>query len=204
MAVITISKEYASYSEVFAQKLAAALGYTLFDKDLIAATAKELGISQSETTYFKKEQESRFLSLFDKYAALQDAVDRSYGRIDNKVYYEAVSRLVSKAAQNDNTIIMGWGGQCILKDHSRAVHVRIVKKPEERIAWLKKKLMMDERSAQDLIERQDEESAAYTKHAFNQAWDDSHLYHFVFNLSKVSVEDTVSLLGDYVKRHKTP
>lgn len=91
-------------------------------------------------------------------------------------------------------IIVGWGGQCILKDHSRAIHVRIVKNLEDRIGWLKIHAGLDEKSAVDFIECEELESVGYIRHYFNQARDDGHLYHVVLNLSKLSPSRAVDII----------
>ena len=205
MAVITISKEYASDSETFAEKLADRLGYSILDKELVTEAAKELRISESEAATFAKGRESRLLRLIDKYTAatIQKVVDRSYGRLDDKAYQEATSKLVLKAAQEDDVIILGWGGQCILKDYPNTLHLRVVKEPEERIARLMDTLGLDERGAGELIEREESESATYIEHYFNRAWDDTHLYHMVLNLSKMSMEEALDLVINLLRSRGT-
>jgi cytidylate kinase len=204
MAVITISRDVACETEVFTKRLAERLNYSVLDRELITEAAKQLQIRRREAGGFGREQESGLLRFIDKYTAstIQKVIDRVYGRIDNKAYYEATTKLVVKAAQDDHVIIMGWGGQCILKDHSRAVHLRVVKQMKDRIAWLKGNLGLDERGAQDLINREDEESAAYIMHYFNEARDDARLYHLVVNLSKIPMEEAVDLVVTWLQQHE--
>lgn len=201
MAVLTISKEYACDLERFTKMLVERLGYRLLNKQMLAEMAEELGIPEQLSLQFQKEQESRFLRFIDKYTAMQRALDRSYGRIDNKAYLDVIARLVARAAQSDNLIITGWGGQCILQNHVRALHLRVVKDLKERVAWLKEKFGLDENLAQELIEREDAGSAAYIKHGFNRFWDDAHLYHLVLNFSKISLQTAVLLIVDLVEQH---
>ncbi|MEJ5348487.1 MAG: cytidylate kinase-like family protein [Desulfosoma sp.] len=203
MAVITISKEYASQSEEFAKRLAERLGYSILDRQIVAEAAKELRISPSEAQSFHKERESRLLRLIDRYTSsvVQKVVDRSYGRLDDKTYHEVTVKLVQKVAAEDNVIILGWGAQCILADHPKAVHLRIVKTLEDRILWLRENLDMDERSARDLIEREEKESAEYVEHYFNRAWDDAHLYHAVLNLSRIPLDDAVELIAKWIEKN---
>lgn len=140
------------------------------------------------------------LGFLNKYTSstIRGVIDRSYRRVDEETYYELTSALVLHAAQQNNVIILGWGGQCILKDHSLAVHVRIVKNLEQRIAWLELHGGMDEKDARDLIEREESESAGYIRHYFNQAWDDPYLYHIVLNLSKITLERAVNMVHSLI------
>ncbi len=201
MAVITISKEFASESEVFAEKLAKRLNYSVLDKELVAQAARHLNISETEASILRRGRESRLLQILDKYTAttIQKVVDRDYGRLDNKNYFEVTKKLVEKAAEQDNVIIVGWGGQCILADHPKAIHVRIVKNLEERIAILKQKYDLDDRGARELIERQEKESAKYIEYYFNRSWTDAHLYHVILNLSKLSFEQAVDIVVNLIK-----
>ncbi|SHE48015.1 Cytidylate kinase-like family protein [Desulfacinum infernum DSM 9756] len=202
MAVITISKEYASESEEFAKRLADRLGYSILDKQLVADAARELRISESEAQSFRKGRESRLLRLIDRYTAstVQKVVDRSYGRLDDRNYHEVTVKLVRSVAEEGNVIILGWGAQCILAEHPGTIHLRIVKTLEDRIRWLKENMEMDDRSARDLIEREEKESAAYIEHYFNRSWDDPHLYHAVLNLSRIPMEDALDCVEAWVNR----
>lgn len=206
MAVITISKEYASDSETFAGKLADKLHYSLLDKQLVLEAAKELNLPQSETTGLVTSRKSGIMRFIDEHTAttVQQVIDRTYGRLESRAYYEVTSKLISQATQDDNVIIVGWGGQCILKDHIRAIHLRIVKDIEDRIAWLKKNLMIDEHAAKNLIELEEGESSSYIRHYFNREWNDVHLYHLVLNLSKIPMDEAIDLTVAFVKQHKTP
>ena len=200
MAVITISKEFAAESEEFAKRLADRLGYSILDRQVVAHAAKELRISESEARSFQKERESRLLRLIDRYTSsvVQKVVDRSYGRLDDKTYHEVTVKLVQRVAEEGNVIILGWGGQCILEHFPNAIHLRIVKNLEELIRWLKEHMEMDERSAKNLIEREEKESATYIEHYFNRSWDDPHLYHAVINLSRIPMDDAVECVVTWV------
>lgn len=200
MAIVTISKEYAAESEVFADKLATKLGYSILDKEFITEVAVQLNISEAEASLLRRGRESRLLQLIDRYTAttIQKIVDRGYGRLDDRSYYEVTRDLILRAAEQDNVIIVGWGGQCILADHPKAVHIRIVKNLEERIAILKQKYELDDRGAKELIEREERESAKYIEHYFKRSWDDAHLYHLVINLSRVTFEQAVDMVVQLV------
>lgn len=204
MAVVTISKEYASGSGIFARQLAEQLNYTVLEKELLGEAAKKLQELQSKAANFAPERESRLLHLMDKFSAstLHKAIDRSFRQIDSKSYYQLTANLVEKAAQDDNVVVLGWGGQCILKRHVRAVHLRIVRQLEERIAAMKVRLGLDDQGARDLIDREERDSASYIRYSFNEDWDDPHLYHMIINLSYMTTEEAVQLVVEWIrKRH---
>lgn len=196
MAVITISKEFAVESEVFAEKLAEKLGYSVLNRQFVAEAAKKLNISETEVSILGRGRESRLLKLLDRYTAptIQKIIDRRYGRLNDRGYLEVPRDFILKAAEQDNVIIIGWGGQCVLADYPKAIHIRIVRNLEERIAILKQKYDLDDRGALELIEREERESATYIEHSFKRSWDDAHLYHLIINLSRISFEQAINII----------
>ena len=118
MAVITISKESGTDSEKVASLLAERLGWEYIGKQLVARIAAELHISESEVETFRKDAQSRLLRFVDRYTCslIQKVVDREYGCLDDKNYFDTTKKLVEDAYEADNAIILGWGGQCILRD----------------------------------------------------------------------------------------
>jgi len=201
MAIITLSKEYAAESAVLAEKLSKRLGYDILDKQFIQFIAQEMRVPSSDVIAYSRLRASRLVQLVDK-SVLRTFNEANFNlseRIDDARYFAAVKTLIEKAAQQNNVIIVGWGGQCILADHPKAIHVRVVKNLEERISILKQQSGLDDRSARELIEREEKESARYIETYFNRLWDDPHLYHLVLNLSKISFEQAVNIIEALVR-----
>jgi cytidylate kinase len=206
MAVITISREYACGCRPFAEALAQKLGYPVLEKELVAQLAEELNISKSEATLMEKESGSKLLRFLDKYTThtVKRVVDRSHGRLDDKSYQEAATKLVTQVASEGNVIILGWGAQCILAGHPMTFHLRVVKELSDRISFVKgTHPAMDDRAAKELIEREDKERTAFISNCFNRSVNDPHLYHMTLNLSKIPTEDGLEIVLDYVTNKLT-
>jgi len=201
MALITISKEYACDTEAFVGALADKLGYPVLDKKLISDATKRLADEPPEMGGQQEKDQAAMLGLVNKYTAtiIEQLVDRSYRLLDERAYHDVTKALILQAAQERNMIIVGWGAQCILQDHHLGIHLRVVKKLEDRIAWLKGRTGLDEKSTKDLIDREEQQSAAYIRRYFGHDWDDPHLYHLVINLSKLTMEQAAWLALDVVK-----
>jgi cytidylate kinase len=202
MAVITISREYGCGAREFATVLAEKLGYSVLEKELVAQVAENLNITQSEAALFEKG--SRLLRFLDRYTShtVKRVVDRSYGRLDDRSYYDVTSKLVLQVAAEGNVIILGWGAQCILEDYPDTFHLRVVKSLKDRIQYVKAdRPTLDSRTAQELLEREDAEKASYIEHYFNRALNDPHLYHMVLNLSRISSTQALDIVADYIGAH---
>lgn len=198
MGVITISKEAVTDSERVASLLAAKLGWQYVGKHLVARIAKELNISQSDVEVFRRASHSGLMRFIDRYTCsiIQRVVDREYGCLDDKNYFETAKKLVEALYDAGNTIILGWGGQCILKDRPGVLHVRLVKDPELKVQEIMKSHGMDSQSAHEFIEREENDSRSYINHYFGKDWADPALYDVVMDMGKVSPEEAATLIAN--------
>ena len=107
-----------------------------------------------------------------------------------------VQKAVEAAYQNGSVLIIGRGGQILLKGRPDVLHVRVEAPVEDRNQRVKlqlkleKKMALDtldtRRAAQDLIEGRDADSADYLKHFYGVDWSDPLHYHLAINSGKLS------------------
>lgn len=204
MAVITISKEFGTESEKIASLAAQRLGYEYIGKNLIAEIAKELNISESEAEIFRKTSQSRILRFVDRYTCsiVQKVVDREHGCLDDKNYYETTKNLVEKSYDAGDVIILGWGGQCILRNKPKTLHVRLTKDAEAKISEVMQNRNLDRKAAKAFIDREEGDLSAYIKQYFNEDWNDARLYDLIIDMGKNTVEQAVDKICDNVKHKK--
>jgi len=204
MAVITISKEFGTESERVASLLAEKLGYEYIGKNLVAKIAKELHISESEAETFHKTSQSRILRFVDRYTCsiVQKVVDREHGCLDDKNYYEVTKKLVENVYEAGDAIILGWGGQCLLKGMPDTLHVRLIKDNDLKINEIMQSQNLSQKAAKDFIDREEGDLKAYIKHYFKEDWNAAHLYDLVIDMGKTSVEKAADMICDNLK-HKT-
>ncbi|MCL4561833.1 MAG: cytidylate kinase-like family protein [Chloroflexi bacterium] len=220
MAVITISRQYGSGGDEIADRLCQIMDYRAFDKHLIARAAAEAGLTSQEIGDFP-EDNYKIRGFFDRLfsrarsvarimAASQDLTNMRYSADDlllNEAYtLSLVRKAVETACSLGNMVIVGRGGQVILKDRPDVLHVRIVAPMEDRIQHIKSQMLTDRtqdqdlvdirRAAQDLIESRDAASADYLKCYYDIDWADPLLYHLIINTSKVGYELAAELIGE--------
>jgi cytidylate kinase len=204
MAVITISKEFGTEGEKIAAQVAQRLGFEYIGKNLVADIAKELKISESEAATFHQTSQSRILRFVDRYTCsiVQKVVDREHGCLDDKNYYAVTKKLVQDVYEAGDVIILGWGGQCLLRGKPDTLHVRLTKDNELKIKEIMEAENLSQKAAKTFIEREEGDLKAYIKHYFNEDWNAAHLYDLVIDMGKTSVEKAVDMICDNVK-HKT-
>ncbi len=196
MAVITISKEFGTEPETVASIAAKKLGYEYIGKKLAAEVAKDLNLSEAEVETFKQTSQSRIIRLMDRYtcSVVQKVVDREHGCLDDANYYESTKKLVDKLYAAGNVIILGWGGQCILRGKPNTLHVRLTKADELKIEKVQQDYDLNRAAARKLIKREEKDSSTYVKHFFGKDWNDARLYDLIIDMGKHSAEQAADII----------
>ncbi len=231
MAVITISRQVGSRGDEIVDRLCQVLGYQQFDKRLITQAAEESGLSNQEAAEIRFEdysEENRKVTTFlARLFSRQDIIvqakvwrDTPTGgeatieqiRLSEESIIALVEHAIRIAYSNGNCIIVGRGGQAILKDKPDVLHVRLIAPFEHRIQQVKEQFRHSRQSfhadielrrdAQDWITGRDEASADYLRRFYDIDWNDPSHYHLVINTSKVSLEQSVDMIARMVSEIK--
>ena len=204
MAVITISNEFNTQSQKVAAGVAEKLGYEYIGDQLLAQIAKELNLSQHEAETFLQTSKSSILRLVDRYtcSVVQRVVDGEHGCLDDRAYYEKTLELVEKIYAEDNAIIVGWGGQCILKDKPNTLHVRLKKDTALKVQELVEKHEYSQKAAEKKVKQAEGDLKSYIKQYFNQDWNDARLYDLVIDMGKTSVDQAIEIICEHLKHRE--
>jgi cytidylate kinase len=226
MSVITISRQYGSGGDEIADRVCELLGYRHFDKRLIRQAAIEAGLSDQEVIDYT-EDSYRVKNFIERLTGRPIPVAKvSVWKEDSKGVRSAenvilnddvalglVQEAVKAGHQAGNMVIVGRGGQLILKDHPEVLHVRIEAPMEERIQRVKELLKQEKqafqadinlrRAAQDVIVTRDFASADYIQQYYAIDWADPLLYHIVLNTAKVTVEQSAQIIVELIKMQES-
>jgi CMP/dCMP kinase len=221
MTIITISRQAASGGDEITLGLCRELEYRLFDKTILAAAAREEGIAEKDVFDFSDDsyQVRSFLDrIFGRMAVLpyggfmSDDLYALYLAEEAKYHEEDHVKLVEKAVRFGcdlgNMVILGRGGQVILKDHPGVIHIRIEAPLADRIQRMMQEIKAENEgqesgklirsAAQESILQKDESSRDYLKHFYHVNWADPLLYHLVINTGKMSIAQAVKTITGLV------
>lgn len=225
MAVITISRQYGSGGDTIADRVCERLGYKHFDKRDIARAAAEARLSQREIASYADFSEEnykvkKFLDILLRRAHPHNiqshGLEERIGTLvaEEEEFSEAaalklVQQAILSAYQSGDTVIVGRGGQIILKDCRGVIHIRVEANLEDRIQRVKDRLRVGPRAhlaevalrltAQDLINERDQASSDYVRQFYNADWANPALYHAVLNTSKLDLDQAAQITIDLVK-----
>jgi cytidylate kinase len=209
MAVITISRQLGSGAEQLAKQVCQELGYAYFDRALISQVAEESGLPVSEPIDYT-EHDYRVQNIVEKLLQVRRLVGHALvrwpsGKSELREFYERecvelVRFLVRAAYRRGNVVVVGRGGQAILKDMPGVLHVRVVAPLVERIRRTHHTLNITRVDAVRLIDQRDRAASEYLLRFHGIAWDDPLLYHLVINTGRWSTVRAAQLVVDAVRR----
>jgi cytidylate kinase len=192
MAVITISRELGSEGDRIADLLCQVLGYCRVDKAMLTHIAEEAGVDVKAVLAKERAVTRRPRLISDQMASLYGKDPTAFGKrtaLDDQTYERVVCETMERFAKAGNAIIVGRGGQMVLRDWPTALHVRLYAPVDVRTRRLVQRLDISEAEAQRRIASSDEQKRQYIRHMHNNAnWKDLKYYHLAINTAHISPE----------------
>jgi CMP/dCMP kinase len=223
MTTITISRQFASGGDEIAYRLCQELGCRMFNKRMVqeAARASDLCEEVADDDWLDYSEDNHQVSSF-----LEKLFERmpvipygSTGPGDITLQYELeeqrmqkarclrlMQKAIERAYQFGNIVIVGRGGQVVLRDRPNVIHVRVIAPPEIRCQRVKEQLKAKEKivsahldhqyqaRAKDIVAQRDAASADYIQTFYAAHWDDPLLYHLVLNTGKMPIEQAAQAI----------
>lgn len=213
MAVITISRQYGSGGDEIAARVCDILGYTRFDKDLIAKVAAEVGLFKeeqvvdlSEDTYMMRNFMERLFGgrrIKVQTGPLSDPRSPQVQSLNGEQGVALMRSTLMRAYQHGNVVIVGRGGQAILREQPGVLHVRITAPLGARVLRIKERENITIGEATDLTKGKDLAAETYLRTFFDIDWNDPFLYHITCNTGRLDIDGVAEIIVSALSRLKT-
>lgn len=193
--VITISREYGSGGRKIAALLAKSLNIPYYDKELLS---KEMGkvVDDDLAKLINTDFESFDFYLGKEVSLLGKMRDLSMVSIQKRIY-EVQKKLICDLAK-DSCVIVGRCADYILKEDPDAIHVFIRADIKDKC----KRAIDTYKEEQDHINEKlleiDTKRSEYYEYFTGGKWGRISNYDLVLSTSKISIEDCVKLIEQYV------
>jgi len=205
MAVITISRELGSEGDKIADLLCQELGYSRVDKAMLTRIAEEAGVDVEAVLAKEKAVTSKPRLISDQMTSLYGKDPTAFGKkaaMDDQTYERVMRETMERFAKEGNAIIVGRGGQMVLRDWPTTLHVRLYAPPEVRVQRLVQRSHISEAEARRRIARSDEQKRQYIRHMHKNAdWRNLTYYHLAINTAHVAPEVAARIIV-LAARHK--
>ena len=183
MAIVTISRETGSGGEAIGRAVAGKLGYGYFDKKAIFGDLEEHG---KQWARWGKEMDEHCPTVWERF-------DRSFAGV-----VALVEDHIFQHALKDNVVIVGRGGNWLLKDVPYALRVLINGPLEDRIQRVCDREAVNREAAERMIEFSDHERSCYVRNVYRRDISDPGDYDLVLNLGKLRFNEVVDLIVDEI------
>jgi hypothetical protein len=205
--IITIEREFGSGGGVIAEKVAARLGWKLWDQLLTEEIAHRLDCDCRTVEEREERRDPAYYRLLK--AFMRGSFEGSLNAprlkmVDADCIREVTQQILKEVAEAGNSVIVGRGSAYYLGRRRDAFHVFIYAPFEDKVRRLRA-LGKSDKEAADLAETVDTDRAAFIKKYFNVEWPERHRFHLMINSSvgdEVAVETVLDTHARFEKQRE--
>jgi cytidylate kinase len=185
---VTVSRQFGAGGRRVAPALAEALGYRFVDREIVEEAARRLDVDPRVAA----ERDERTPALVEEIGMALAQGTPEFGftpaHIGDRELAEATRAVIESLAQAGGFVILGRGGQAILRPRADAVHLWLVGELADRARRVAESQGIDQRSAVELCQRMDAERAAYVSRYYRCDITDPLLYDLVLNTTALGTD----------------
>ncbi|MGH7326235.1 MAG: cytidylate kinase family protein [Candidatus Rokuibacteriota bacterium] len=190
MAIITLSHQMGAGGPEVGMAIAQRLGYRYVDQELLQDAVRRYGLAEEKLSHLDESKPS----LFERFDA------------ETRHYITILQTTLLEFAEADDVVLMGRGGQWLLRGIPHVLRVRLIAPFEHRVRqWIKRSAeltgeMANQRAAADFVRRDDSEKKGRMRYLYEVDIDEPTLYEVIVNTEKLATDAVVDMI-ERVARH---
>ena len=203
MAVITISRQFGAGGKTLGEMIARELDYRFLDDVVIQELAKKAKVTTDTIKDIERTSGgviSKMISSMLSRNYIERIVGEDKGYINEEIYVELIKDVLTNFAKEGNVVLLGRGGQYILKDFEDAFHVLLVSDMENRIKFMQQFYKMTDAQAEKSVKHGDDRRRNLYKKLDHTDYNSPNLYHIVLNMSRVSLDSALETIVALVRK----
>lgn len=202
MAVITISRQFGAGGKTLGSMIARELEYTFADSEVIERIAEAANVTPTYVEGVEKEAGTNLTRIINKMVN-KSLVDRilggERGYMDEQIYLDYLVVIISQMAEEGDVVMLGRGSQYILHDHPEATHILLVDERENRIRFMMDHYELNYKKAAQVVAAEDKRRSNLYHRLGKSDFDDPNLYHLVLNMGRLTLDQALKTVTDYVR-----
>jgi len=199
--LITLSREYGAGGSELGVLLGQVLGWPVIDHELVRQLAARLSCEEGEVVAMDEHAPS-FLERLAAVATVTAPESRVHSRpwtTDPDCVAAAAREVLLEAAQNPPAIIVGHGGNCLLRGRPDVLRVRVVAPFELRVQRVARRTGASPQRAAADVRRRDADRQHYLQRYYQSEMNDPTGYDLQINTGTVSLEAAAQLVSHLVR-----
>jgi len=198
---ITVEREYGAGGGAIARKLADRLGWKLWDAELTCEIARLARVDQAAVERMDERCDPlfyRLMKVFMRGSMEQSVAVHGMGHFDADSMVEFMQRVISGAASEGKSVIVGRGAPFLLRGRPDTFHVFVYAPFEEKLRRLQAAGKSEAEAAEE-IANVDRQRVIFVRRYFDMEWPTRELYHLMIN-SKVGDETVIGTVLSEIAR----
>ena len=197
--IVTISRESGSGGLEVGQKLAALLGVKCYDKEILTEAAKESGFAEE---IFKDHDESAKKNFIFSWTMCLG--NSGYSMPLSTQLYIAQFNAIRDMAEKGECVFVGRCSDYVLKDAGcNLINIFVHASPEVRAQRVSQRTGKSLEEAAEYNRKTDKDRASYYNYYTDHKWGRIENYDMVIDTGKITIDDTVKLLAEYIRLRKS-
>lgn len=199
--IITIGRELGSGGRELGVKLALALGYEYYDKEIITEISKRTELSEK---YVQEVIEHNPHDMFPITIGRSFTYIDAYALEKKQSVFREQENVLKEMCEKSNCVIVGRCADFILKDY-KPYRIFVCADMQTRMARCNDRALengenqLPEKKLKKYIKAVDKGRARYYEFLTGQNWGDKHNYDICVNTTNLSIDDAVASLVKLIK-----
>ena len=201
MAVVTISRQFGAGGLTLGKQLADKLGYTFYDDQILQLISEKAKVSPNWVKSIEREAggklHQKVSNLMPK-GIIDRILNNEQGYLDETVYIDLLRQVITQLADQGNAVILGRGGQYLLKDKQAVFHLLLIAEKGYRVRFVEAKYKLSRTSAAQVVNAEDNRRKNLYRKFEKRDYDDPCHYHLTLNMSKLTLDQAIRMVCDMV------
>lgn len=197
MTLLCLSGSYGAGGSWIGAQLAQRLGVPFLDRAIPAAVAERLDVTLEDVAAYDERPSAGWLErLLSGFVALDVSQPTPIPAAVSSAedFRRATEEVLRTHASTNECVILGRAATIVLRDHARAMFVRLDGPPERRIEQAMRLERIDRDTAARRLRQLDRAHAAYLRHYYRADVRDCALYHLVLDSTRIELGACVEIL----------
>lgn len=195
--IITIERKYASGGNEIGKRLAEALGYKLYDRNILLQAARNLEIPPFQIEGLDECSPGGWLFNLSKTSLGGNSDNKNLSMAD-KLFLEE-ERIIEEAAKEGDCVIVGRAAGYILREKENHLGVFIHADDEKRLKRAIEKEGYNEAEAKNALKKNDKRRSGFYRSVTDWEWGNPKFYELYMDSGKLGMELCIRLLMEAAK-----
>lgn len=189
--IIAIERSYASGGNEIGERLAKALGYKLYDRNILIEAAKNLNISPLYIENLEETSSGSFIFNLSKSA--KGTANENSLPMAEKLFAEE-KRIIEKAADEGGCVIVGRAAGYILKDRKDCLRVFVHADKDKRLKRVIEREKMAPADAENALKKTDKRRKGFYESVTKWEWGNPEFFEICLDSGRLGIELCTKIL----------